>query len=107
MSHSKEYLESKIYENLQIGKVYKTTSDMCFLSELEYNWINDEDRWGKLIYLESNSLLIFLGDYRRLNSPGNSIKFLYNNKILYYHFTDYSPFFQNIKYYLKEIYEQQ
>jgi len=105
MSHSKEYIESKIHENLQIGKVYKT-SDMCFLSELEYNWVNDGGSWEKKIYLESNSLLIFLGDYKRLNSPGNSIKFLYNNKILYYHFTDYSPFFQNIKYYLKEFCEQ-
>ncbi len=103
MSHSKIYLESRINENLQIGKVYKTKDYMCFLPEVDYDWINNENRWEKKIYLEANSLLIFLGGYERLNSPGNSIKFLHKNKILYYHFTDYAPFIQNIKYYLKEV----
>ena len=106
MSHSKEYIESKIHENLQIGKIYKTTSDMFFSSELDYDF-NNPDICSKRVYLENNSLLIFLGYYKRLKSCSNSIIFLYKNKILYYHFADYHfPFFENIKYYLKEFCEQ-
>lgn len=85
-------VENCINKIFKQGKVYKLTWDVAFDDSREYDWL-ELKIFEPSISLSKNSMLVYLGDFKALKPPVYSVKFLYQNKILYFNFCDNCPFF--------------